>query len=56
MQERQENYTCAALAKARFCRNDPLMIQHATPEPLTMFDKIWMRHRVLEREDGQVLL
>ena len=32
------------------------MMQHATPEPLTMFDKIWMRHRVLEREDGQVLL
>jgi 3-isopropylmalate/(R)-2-methylmalate dehydratase large subunit len=34
----------------------PRMMQHATPEPLTMFDKIWMRHRVLEREDGQVLL
>jgi 3-isopropylmalate/(R)-2-methylmalate dehydratase large subunit len=34
----------------------PSMMQHATPEPLTMFDKIWMRHRVLEREDGQVLL
>ena len=32
------------------------MTQHTTPEPLTMFDKIWMRHRVLEREDGQVLL
>ncbi|SFK60970.1 3-isopropylmalate dehydratase large subunit [Falsiroseomonas stagni] len=24
--------------------------------PRTMFDKIWDRHRVLEREDGQVLL
>jgi homoaconitase/3-isopropylmalate dehydratase large subunit len=34
----------------------PRMMQHATPEPLTMFDKIWMRHRVLEREDGQVPL
>ena len=34
----------------------PRMMQHATPEPLTMFDKIWMRHRVLEREDGEVPL
>ncbi|UPY38917.1 3-isopropylmalate dehydratase large subunit [Sediminicoccus sp. KRV36] len=25
-------------------------------EPRTMFDKIWARHRVLEREDGQTLL
>jgi 3-isopropylmalate/(R)-2-methylmalate dehydratase large subunit len=32
------------------------MIQHAAGEPLTMFDNILMGHRVLEREDGQVLL
>ena len=34
----------------------PRMIQHAAGEPLTMFDNILMGHRVLEREDGQVLL
>ncbi|NKE43847.1 3-isopropylmalate dehydratase large subunit [Roseomonas frigidaquae] len=26
------------------------------PEPRTMFEKVWDRHRVLEREDGQTLL
>src|ERR1700754_505004 len=27
-----------------------------TAAPRTMFDKIWARHRILERQDGQVLL
>jgi 3-isopropylmalate/(R)-2-methylmalate dehydratase large subunit len=27
-----------------------------SPEPRTMFEKVWDRHRVLEREDGQTLL
>jgi 3-isopropylmalate/(R)-2-methylmalate dehydratase large subunit len=27
-----------------------------SPEPRTMFEKIWDAHRVLEREDGQTLL
>ncbi|HEY4252888.1 MAG TPA: aconitase family protein, partial [Roseomonas sp.] len=26
------------------------------PEARTMFEKIWSRHRVLERDDGQTLL
>jgi 3-isopropylmalate/(R)-2-methylmalate dehydratase large subunit len=27
-----------------------------SPEPRTMFEKVWDRHRVLERDDGQTLL
>ncbi|MEY4212134.1 MAG: hypothetical protein RL458_359, partial [Pseudomonadota bacterium] len=26
------------------------------PTPQTLFDRIWARHAVLEREDGQTLL
>jgi 3-isopropylmalate/(R)-2-methylmalate dehydratase large subunit len=28
----------------------------ASPTPLTLFEKIWSRHRIIEREDGQTLL
>jgi 3-isopropylmalate/(R)-2-methylmalate dehydratase large subunit len=27
-----------------------------TPAPQTLFDKIWIEHHVLEREDGQSML
>ena len=27
-----------------------------SPPPRTLFEKIWSRHRVKEREDGQTLL
>jgi 3-isopropylmalate/(R)-2-methylmalate dehydratase large subunit len=29
---------------------------HITNEPRTLFEKIWTRHRIMDRDDGQVLL
>ncbi len=42
--------------KIRPALDDRHMSQSDPTHPRTMFDKIWSRHRVLEREDGQTLL